>query len=491
MAPAVSPETTQGQPKGGLGIVAGRGGHEAGQGVYATTSRSQAQKYATGEGPIGLSKPRQEGRVIEFGIDENAKIFDMGDEAENSVLFSQLSQDPKFTKWWNDNYGADTPKTNKNLWDAGYEAHLPIQDILRKQGYQGAKYITWVTEDQPHGSTDYAIWDQSIIKRDGGIKVFRGQPKGGQPAAIPEPGSEAFEEARRQIAQDNDLPVDEITDDMVQEYLAPQVPAQSAPQAQPPAAGGVPASSAGGQATPAENTAGKESKENVRQVSQFTGDKRNRRYNPQGSTDYALRAAYDMTQDGNPRYVFGTPNGWVISKDQPPGSQQYFKVEPDGLATAHSPILGDSSDAIAEGAKARRREILRNRVENAEDVAGMARSLEEFRGEPWADAALAKLREGTQQSQVTAGTQGEAKQPWEMTLLEYGKSELPESQRAQITDPRQVKSFSAQHIKEIKGALERGDPVPRAVLEEYRGQPWADAALAKLGERRVYYAHLQ
>lgn len=76
--------------------------------------------------------------------------------------------------------------------------------------------------------------------------------------------------------------------------------------------------------------------------------------------------------------------------------------------------------------------------------------------------------------------QGE-RQPWEMTLLEYGKSRLPPSVAEQVTDPRQVKNFSAQHIKDVKAAVEQGLPVPRGVLLEYRGTEWADKALGPEG----------
>jgi len=70
-----------------------------------------------------------------------------------------------------------------------------------------------------------------------------------------------------------------------------------------------------------------------------------------------------------------------------------------------------------------------------------------------------------------------SKQPWEMGLLEYGKSRLPSKTAAQITEARQVASFSGQHIKEIKAAIGRADFVPKDVLMEYRGAEWADGAL--------------
>ena len=69
------------------------------------------------------------------------------------------------------------------------------------------------------------------------------------------------------------------------------------------------------------------------------------------------------------------------------------------------------------------------------------------------------------------------KQPWEMTLLEYGKSKLKPSVAEQITDPKQVANFSGQHIKEIKAAIERGDVIPSNVLREYKGTEWADKAI--------------
>jgi len=76
-----------------------------------------------------------------------------------------------------------------------------------------------------------------------------------------------------------------------------------------------------------------------------------------------------------------------------------------------------------------------------------------------------------------------AKESWEMGLLEYGKSELKRLNRpeiaAQITDAKQVSSFSAQHIVDLKAAIARGENVPQQVLQEYRGTPWADKALAE------------
>lgn len=46
---------------------------------------------------------------------------------------------------------------------------------------------------------------------------------------------------------------------------------------------------------------------------------------------------------------------------------------------------------------------------------------------------------------------------------------------------RAVKPTYAAHQEDIQIALSEGKPVPRAVLEEYKGQSWADEALAKMG----------
>lgn len=67
-------------------------------------------------------------------------------------------------------------------------------------------------------------------------------------------------------------------------------------------------------------------------------------------------------------------------------------------------------------------------------------------------------------------TKAETKLPWQMTLLEYGKSELAKRQpetAAQIKSVDQVKSYEAQHKKDIRAALERGDDVPESVLAEH------------------------
>lgn len=58
-----------------------------------------------------------------------------------------------------------------------------------------------------------------------------------------------------------------------------------------------------------------------------------------------------------------------------------------------------------------------------------------------------------------------AKEPWEMTALEYSRSRVPDAIRDKITTPQ--KTFMPQHHKEIEAALHRGKPVPPEVLADY------------------------
>ena len=199
------------------GIRQGRGGSEAGHGVYATTSRAQAEKYASGEGPLSLSKPHNAGEVIEFGIRDDAKIFDLNCATLNTALFDALSQDAKFNQTWADNWG-NADKTNRNIWDAAQEAHIPIQDILSKQGYQGAKYKSWAAGDQPEGSYDFSVWDRSIITKNGGTRVYRGQQ-----SSAPTPPATTPDDSRLPISTRN---VDTATV-RAEEDLPPLVGGQS------------------------------------------------------------------------------------------------------------------------------------------------------------------------------------------------------------------------------------------------------------------------
>lgn len=76
------------------------------------------------------------------------------------------------------------------------------------------------------------------------------------------------------------------------------------------------------------------------------------------------------------------------------------------------------------------------------------------------------------------------KEPWEMGKMDFA---ISRAKAAQTGVPGMEKFYSGeqarlyrQHLREVKSAVDIGKPVPRAVLEEYRGQPWADAALAKM-----------
>ena len=80
------------------------------------------------------------------------------------------------------------------------------------------------------------------------------------------------------------------------------------------------------------------------------------------------------------------------------------------------------------------------------------------------------------------------KQAWEMTPQEYSKSVAPDAYKqlhygaGLEGDPAQNDAWVAEawtHPKFVQQALSEGKPVPRSVLEEYKGEKWADEALAK------------
>jgi DNA polymerase III sliding clamp (beta) subunit (PCNA family) len=60
-----------------------------------------------------------------------------------------------------------------------------------------------------------------------------------------------------------------------------------------------------------------------------------------------------------------------------------------------------------------------------------------------------------------------SREPWEMTLAEYARSRVPASQASQITSDTQVESFRLQYIRDMKGWIAAGKPVPAAVIAEY------------------------
>jgi hypothetical protein len=76
------------------------------------------------------------------------------------------------------------------------------------------------------------------------------------------------------------------------------------------------------------------------------------------------------------------------------------------------------------------------------------------------------------------------KQPWEMTRDEWAKAtEISYIKKRGGSVPAKAAfdvSMAAwkEHAYRVKDALSEGKPVPAAVLEDYRGQEWADAALS-------------
>lgn len=148
--------------------------------------------------------------------------------------------------------------------------------------------------------------------------------------------------------------------------------------------------------------------------------------------------------------------------------------------TRDLPLLSEEEMQTAFGGETVRLEDIERLPQEAKINDDARRKLEEVFNKPVETSPAAVPAEGAAPVAAEAPAAAETRQSWEMSLLDYGKGQLPESQRGQITDPRQVKSFSAQHINDIKAALERGEMVPEGVLREYRGTAWADEALAKL-----------
>jgi hypothetical protein len=69
-----------------------------------------------------------------------------------------------------------------------------------------------------------------------------------------------------------------------------------------------------------------------------------------------------------------------------------------------------------------------------------------------------------------------AKQPWEMTREEWKAQEESRTFYKPKWNEEAVKEY---HARQIEQALSEGKPIPRNVLEEYKGEPWAAEVEAK------------
>jgi hypothetical protein len=78
------------------------------------------------------------------------------------------------------------------------------------------------------------------------------------------------------------------------------------------------------------------------------------------------------------------------------------------------------------------------------------------------------------------------KLPWELTREEFvqqgaGRAIVDQFGHVHKTGEGHARVVEERyHAARVQYAVEDGLPVPRAVLEDYRGEPWADAALAKI-----------
>jgi len=110
----------------------------------------------------------------------------------------------------------------------------------------------------------------------------------------------------------------------------------------------------------------------------------------------------------------------------------------------------------------------------------MARSLEEFRGEPWADAALAKLGKSVPVAPAAeSGQEGAKEQPWEVTKRRGGIAVGWKKGNATIsveTRPKTKAGTGGQRYVARVGNEQYGSTTLDGA------QSWAESALAKLGE---------
>lgn len=81
------------------------------------------------------------------------------------------------------------------------------------------------------------------------------------------------------------------------------------------------------------------------------------------------------------------------------------------------------------------------------------------------------------------------KQPYQMTKEEYLKTPVDSAIIKQLKRENvfsSVKSWKLYiHKESVKDGIRRKESIPRNVLEEYKGEPWADTALAKIAEPTV------
>lgn len=101
-----------------------------------------------------------------------------------------------------------------------------------------------------------------------------------------------------------------------------------------------------------------------------------------------------------------------------------------------------------------------------------------FKGQSWADAALAPAQ--AEPAPQGAAAPSSQKQPWEMTKEEQWSNGPPRGEKPPLGTLWNMSVLEIWHESQVEEAVAEGKPVPRAVLADYRGEPWADAALVKL-----------
>ncbi|MBE3124829.1 MAG: hypothetical protein IMZ57_04135, partial [Acidobacteria bacterium] len=114
-----------------------------------------------------------------------------------------------------------------------------------------------------------------------------------------------------------------------------------------------------------------------------------------GDTDSAIASARRLKSD-KPVYITPTTYGLAVGREAPPAWQQHLVVHPDGRVetVSASTDVRPPSEVIPQAEKDGRRKILQARIKRGENVGGV-KMLNEFRGETWADEAIAAIKKPT------------------------------------------------------------------------------------------------
>ena len=119
-----------------------------------------------------------------------------------------------------------------------------------------------------------------------------------------------------------------------------------------------------------------------------------------------------------------------------------------------------------------------------------------FENKPKYDAIVNFIKSGKPVQLVTHLRGTILNKPEHIRITDEGEIQIPEGRRWVTLLDDQIDKLAAQvgmepsgfagkriyHKAEVEKAVKQGKPVPQPILEEYKGEPWADKALAKMGK---------